>query len=34
MTVRTTAKTSTKGEGVGKQSMTVSAAVMPRRNAW
>jgi prepilin-type N-terminal cleavage/methylation domain-containing protein len=34
ITVKTTDKTSTKGEGVGDQTMTLSASVMPRRNAW
>jgi prepilin-type N-terminal cleavage/methylation domain-containing protein len=34
ITVKTTDKTSTEGEGVGKQTMTLSASVMPRRNAW
>jgi hypothetical protein len=34
ITVRTTSATATKGEGVDKQTVTLSASVMPRRNAW
>jgi hypothetical protein len=34
MTVRTTSSTATRGEGVDRQSVTLSASVMPRRNAW
>lgn len=34
LTVKTNNNTSTKGEGIGKQTVTLSASVMPRRNAW
>jgi prepilin-type N-terminal cleavage/methylation domain-containing protein len=34
LTVRTTNQTSVKGEGVGNQTVTLSASVMPRRNTW
>lgn len=34
LTVKTTSHTSVEGEGVGKQTVTMSASVMPRRNAW
>jgi hypothetical protein len=34
MTVKTTSSTATKGEGIDRQSVTLSASVMPRRNAW
>jgi hypothetical protein len=34
LTVKTTNQTSVKGEGIGKQTVTMSASVMPRRNAW
>jgi type II secretory pathway component PulJ len=34
LTVKTTSHTSVEGEGIGKQTVTMSASVMPRRNAW
>ena len=34
LTVKTTSHTSVEGEGIGKQTVTLSASVMPRRNAW
>ena len=34
ITVRSTAETALKGEGLGDQQVTLSASVMPRRNAW
>jgi type II secretory pathway pseudopilin PulG len=34
LTVKTNSNTSVEGEGIGKQSVTLSASVMPRRNAW
>jgi len=34
LTVKTTHHTSVEGEGIGKQTVTMSASVMPRRNAW
>jgi prepilin-type N-terminal cleavage/methylation domain-containing protein len=34
ITLRTTADTTGKGEGVGQQTLTLSSSVMPRRNVW
>jgi hypothetical protein len=34
LSVKTNNHTAVEGEGVGKQTITLSASVMPRRNAW
>ena len=34
LTVKTTSDTAVKGEGIGHQTVTLSASVMPRRNTW
>jgi prepilin-type N-terminal cleavage/methylation domain-containing protein len=34
ITVRSNSETALKGEGVGRQQVTISASVMPRRNSW
>jgi len=34
LTVKTNSRTAVEGEGIGKQTVTLSASVMPRRNAW
>ncbi len=34
LTVKSTSRTAAKGEAVGKETMTLSASVMPRRNTW